>query len=88
MTKAQTAKAVLVWFGCVNPRRARWYGRRGGFMTRQYKHGDALLAGAMWAIPSALITLALVYLLNMPLLLIPGAIVTFGVAACIMLRDD
>jgi len=57
-------------------------------MTRQDKLSNALLAGALWAIPSALITVALVYLLNMPLLLIPGAIVTFGVAACVMLRDD
>ena len=57
-------------------------------MTRQDKLSNALLAGALWAIPSALITIALVYLLNMPLLLIPGAIVTFGVAACVMLRDD
>jgi len=63
-------------------------GRRGEFMTRQDKLSNALLAGALWAIPSALITLALVYLLDMRLLLIPGAIVTFGVAACIMLRDD
>jgi hypothetical protein len=57
-------------------------------MTRQDKLSNALLAGALWAIPSALITVALVYLLDMPLLLIPGAIVTFGVAACVMLRDD
>jgi hypothetical protein len=57
-------------------------------MTRQDKLSDALLAGAPWAIPSALITLALVHLLDMPLLLMPGAIVTFGVAACIMLRND
>jgi len=57
-------------------------------MTRQDKLSNALLAGALWAIPSALITLALVYLLGMPLLLIPGAIVTFGVAACIMLRGE
>jgi hypothetical protein len=57
-------------------------------MLRQDKLSNALLAGALWAIPSALITLALAYLLDMRLLLIPGAIVTFGVAACIMLRDD
>jgi hypothetical protein len=57
-------------------------------MMRQDKLSNALLAGALWAIPSALITLALVYLLDMRLLLIPGAIVTFGVAACVMLRDD